>query len=79
MEVKEESAEGVNNKCDGIKDWCGLKEKLLDVASEVCSYTKGMGWRNKDVDAYGLCVKRGSYLGFENSVRKRKIKRNILR
>ena len=27
-EVKEEFAEGVNNKCDGNEDWCGLKRKL---------------------------------------------------
>ena len=40
-EVKEESAEGVNNNCDGNEDRCCLKRKLLDVASEVCSYTKG--------------------------------------
>ena len=40
-EVKEEFAEGVNNKCDGNEDWCGLKRKLLDVASGVCGYTKG--------------------------------------
>ena len=40
-EVKEEFAEEVNNKCNGDKDWCGLKRKLLDVASEVCGYTKG--------------------------------------
>ena len=26
-EVKEEFAEGVNNKCDGNEDWCGLKRK----------------------------------------------------
>ena len=39
-EGKEEFAEGVNNKCDGNKDGCGLKRKLLDVASEVCGYTK---------------------------------------
>ena len=39
-EVKEEFAEGVNNKCDGYEDWCGLKRKLLDVASELCGYTK---------------------------------------
>ena len=32
-EVKEEFAEGVNNKCDGNEDLCGLKRKLLDVAS----------------------------------------------
>ena len=25
LEVKEEFAEGVNNKCDGTEDWCGLK------------------------------------------------------
>ena len=40
-EVKEEFAEGINNKCDGNEDWCGLKRKLLDVASEVCGYAKG--------------------------------------
>ena len=39
--VKEEFSEGVNNKSDGNKEWCGLKRKLLDVASEVCGYTKG--------------------------------------
>ena len=62
-EVKEEFAEGVNNKCDGNEDWCGLKRKLLDVASEVCGYTKGKprhfetwGW-NKNVDV-GVCRKR---------------------
>ena len=31
----------INNKCDGNKDLCGLKAKLLVVASEVCGYTKG--------------------------------------
>ena len=39
--MKEEFAEGVNSKCDGNEDWCGLKRKLLDVASEVCGYSKG--------------------------------------
>ena len=39
-EVKEEFAEGVNNKCDGKEDSHGLKRKFLDVASEVCGYTK---------------------------------------
>ena len=39
--MKEEFAEGVNNNCDGSKDGCGLKRNLLDVASEVCGYTKG--------------------------------------
>ena len=24
-----------------LEDWCGLKRKLLDVAREVCGYTKG--------------------------------------
>ena len=54
--MKEEFAEGVNNKCDGNEDWCGLKRKLLDVASEVCGYTKGKPrhfetwWWNKNVD-----------------------------
>ena len=62
-EVKEEFAEGVNNKCDGNEDWCGLKRKLLDVASEVCGYSKGKPrhfetWlRNKDVDM-AVCRKR---------------------
>ena len=62
-EVKEEFVEGVNNKCDGNEDWCGLKRKLLDVASEVCGYTKGKPrnfetwcW-NKDVDV-AVCRKR---------------------
>ena len=32
-EVKKEFAAGVNNKCDGNEDWCGLKRKLIDVAS----------------------------------------------
>ena len=36
-----EFTEGVNNKCDNNEDWCDLKRKLLDVASEVCGYTKG--------------------------------------
>ena len=35
-ELKEEIAEGINNKHDGNEDWCGLKRRLLDVASEVC-------------------------------------------
>ena len=39
--MKEEFAEGANNKCDGDEDWCGLKRKLSDVASEVYGYTKG--------------------------------------
>ena len=55
-ELKEEFADGVNNKCDGNEDWYDLKSKLLDVASEVCGYTKGKprhfetSWWNKDVD-----------------------------
>ena len=32
-EVKKEFAERINNKCDGNEDWCGLKKRLLDVAS----------------------------------------------
>ena len=38
--VKEESAEGVSNKCDSNENCCGLKRKLLDVVSEVCGYNK---------------------------------------
>ena len=34
-EVKEEFAEGVNNKCDGNEDGCGLKRKMLRVKSVV--------------------------------------------
>ena len=55
-ELKEEFANGVNNKCDGNEDWYDLKSKLLDVTSEVCGYTKGKPrhfetwWCNKDVD-----------------------------
>ena len=62
-EVKEEFAEGVHNKCDGNEDWCGFKRKFLDVASEVCGYTKGRPrhfetrWWNKDVDV-AVCRKR---------------------
>ena len=61
--MKEEYAEGVNNKYDGIEDWCGLKRKLLDVASEVSGYTKGKhmhfetSWWNEDVDV-AVCKKR---------------------
>ena len=40
LEVKDEFVERVNNKCHGDEDWCSLKRKLLDVASEVCGYTK---------------------------------------
>ena len=62
-EVKEEFAEGVNNKCDTNEDWCGLQRKLLDVASEVCVYTRSkprhfeMWWGNKDVNV-AVCRKR---------------------
>ena len=54
--MKKKFAEVVNNNCDGNEDWCGLKRKLLDVASEVCYYTKSkpryfeMWWWNKDMD-----------------------------
>ena len=56
-ELKEEFAEGASNKCDGNVDCCGLKRKLLDVASEVCGYTKGKPrhfktWWWKDVAVY---------------------------
>ena len=61
--MKEEFVEGVNNKCDGNEDWCGLKKKLLDIANEVCGHTKGKPrhfekwWWNKDVDV-AVCRKR---------------------
>ena len=44
LEVWEESDERNNNNYNGYEEWCGLKRKLLDVVSEVCSYdsyTKG--------------------------------------
>ena len=55
-EVEGEFPEGVNKKCDGNEDWCGLKRKLVDVASEVYDYAKRKPthsetwWWNKDVD-----------------------------
>ena len=61
--MKEEFAERVNNNCDGHEDWCGLKRKLLDVASEVCGFTKDKPryfetwWWNNDVDV-AVCRKR---------------------
>ena len=61
--VKEEFAEGVNNKCDGNEDWCGLKRKLSDVTCEACGYTKGKPrhfekwWWNKSVNVV-VCRKR---------------------
>ena len=64
LEVKEEFAERVNNKCYDNKDWCGLERKLLDVASEVCGYTKGKPrhfekwWWNENVDV-AVRKKRG--------------------
>ena len=36
--MKEEFVEAVNNECDGNEDWCGMKRKLLDVASKVWLY-----------------------------------------
>ena len=62
-EMKEEFTEGVNRKCDGNEDWCGLKRKLLDVASEVCGCTKSKPrhfetcWWNKGV-IVAICRKR---------------------
>ena len=76
-ELKEEFADGVNNKYDGNEDWYDLKRKLLDVAGDVCGYVKGKSrhsktwWWNKDVDV--AVVERGSYLGM------RKIGRNVAR
>ena len=61
--MKEEFAERVNNKCDGNEDWYSLKRMLLDVASEVCDYTKSKPmyfeiwcW-NKDIHV-AACSKR---------------------
>ena len=61
----------------------GVVRKLLDVTSEVCSYTKGKPrhfetwWWNKNV--MWLCVERESYFRFGNRIRMRKIGRNIMR
>ena len=50
-----------------------FERKLLDVASEVCGYTKykprhfETWWWNKDVDV-AVCRKRESTLGFGNRV-----------
>ena len=63
LELKEEFAGRVNNKCDGNEDWYDLKSNLLDVAGEVCGYTKDKPrhsetwWWNKDVDV-AVCRKR---------------------
>ena len=74
---------GVNNKCDGNEDWCGLKKKLLDVVSEVYGFTKGKPrhfetwWWNKDVDV-AVCRKR-ELCKIWKQVRMRKIGRTIVR
>ena len=62
-EVKKEFAEWVNYKCDCNEDWCCLKRKLLDVASEVCYYTKGkpsyfQTWCSNKVVDVAVCRKR---------------------
>ena len=74
-DVQEEFAGGVNNKCDGNEDWCGF----LDVASEVCGYTKGQS-RHFGIKIWmKLFVERESYLGFGSRAVIRQIGRNILR
>ena len=81
--MKEDFTEGVNKKCDGNEDWSGLERKLLDVASEICGYRKvtpGILKRGGGIKMWlWLCVERGSYLGFGNRVRMRKMGRNIVR
>ena len=55
--------EEVNSKCVGNEGWFVFKRKFLDVASEVCGYTKGKPryfetwWWNKGVDVVE-CRKR---------------------
>ena len=74
-EVKEEFAEGVNNRCDSNENWCDLKRKLLDVANEVCGYMAIIS-ANPGILKHGggikmwmcLCVERESYLGFGKRV-----------
>ena len=80
--MKEEFAEGVNNKCDGNEDWRSLKRKLLDVSSEICGYTKGnlsflkRGGRIKMW--MWVCVERELFRIW-NIVAMKKLGRNILR
>ena len=76
MEMKEEYAERVNNRYDGDEDKkrkknFGLKRKLLDVASEVCGYSKGKPRYFETVGGIKirmwLCLERGNYFGFGHS------------
>ena len=80
-DVKEEFVDGVNNNCDGNEDWCGLKRKLLDVASEVCGYSKGKQGiliRSSRIKMWlRLRVERESYLGFGNKVGMKKLGRDL--
>ena len=82
MEVKEEFAEGLTTN-NGNEDWSCLKLKLLNVASEVCGYTKckprhfETWWLNKDVDM-AVCRKRELFRVWKQ-IRMRKIGRNIVR
>ena len=82
--MKEEFTERVNNKCYGNKDWCGLERKLLDVASEVCGYTKGKPrhfekwWWNEIVDV-AVREKRGELFRTLKQSWNEKIGRNIVR
>ena len=83
LEVNEEFADGVDSKNNGNEDWSGLKRKLLDVASEVCGYTKSKPrhfetwWLNKDVDVAG-CRKRELFRVWKQ-IRMNKIGRNIVK
>ena len=56
---KEENAERnsfVHKSCDGNDNWDSLERKLLDVAKDVCGYTKDKlrhferWWWNRDVN-----------------------------
>ena len=82
-ELKEEFADGVNNKCDGNEDWYDLKSNLLDVASDVCGYTKGKPrhfetwWWNKDVDV--AVHRKRELFRIWKGVGMRKIGKNISR
>ena len=66
--VKQDFAEGVNNKWVGNEDWCGLKRKLLDLQVKLKSVV--ILKANPDISKRGdgikmwmwLCVKRESYL-----------------
>ena len=82
-EGKEEFAGGVNNKRDGNKDGCGLKEScyMLQVKSVVIlKANPGIFKRGGGMNMWmWLCVERECYCRIGNRVGMRNIGRNIVR